>query len=145
MGNENLIDNVDLRLILPLNANISTMDFELGKSQIALNNIIIDLIGSLAMPDSNDINLNLNINTNTLIVEEVIDLIPESMRKELLDGIDVKGELQLIADINGTYNSSSMPIINAEIAYDKGFFAMPELLPYPISDIKTSLKYNLQS
>lgn len=143
MGNENLIDNVDLRLILPLNANISTMDFELGKSQIALNNIIIDLIGSLAMPDNNDINLNLNINTNTLIVEEVIDLIPESMRKELLDGIDVKGELQLIADVNGTYNSSSMPIINAEIAYDKGYVAMPELLPYPISDIKTSLKLDL--
>ena len=142
MDNEQLVNKADIRMIMPLNATLSTMDVELGASQLALNNIFIDLIGKVSMP-ADDINIDMNLKTNTLIAEELIELIPASMRKELLDGIDVKGELQLAANVEGVYNETSMPVVNAEIEYNKGMISMPEMLPYPITNFNTSIKADL--
>ena len=76
-------------------------------------------------------------------MEELIGLIPASMREELLEGIDVKGELKLAADIKGVYNETSMPVVNTEIEYNKGMISMPEMLPYPITNFNTSIKADL--
>lgn len=142
MDEEVLLDKADIRMISPLDATLSTMDVELGASQFALNNIFIDIIGKVAMPND-DIILNLDIKTNTLIVEELIELIPASMREELLNGIDVKGELQLAAKVDGVYNESSMPVVDAELTYNKGMVSMPEMLPYPLTNLNTSIKADI--
>lgn len=142
MDDETFVDKADIRLITPLDATLSTMNVKLGASQFAFNNIFIDIIGDVAMPDD-DIVADLNIKTNTLIIEELIELIPASMREELLDGIDVKGELQLTADVEGTYNENSMPAVNAEIKYNKGMVSMPEMLPYPVTNFNTHIKADI--
>lgn len=142
LENEQLLNKADVKMIAPLNASLSNMDVELGASQFALNNIFINLIGKVQMPD-NDIIVDINLNTNTLIVEELIELVPESMREELLAGIDVKGELQLTANVEGVYNDSSMPAVNAKIQYDKGMISMAELLPYPLTNINTSINADI--
>ena len=142
MEDEQLVNKADVRMILPLDANLSNMDVELGASQIALNNIFINMIGKVSMPND-DINIDLDLNTNTLIVEELIELVPASMREELLDGIDVKGELQLVAKVEGVYNENSMPVVNAELEYNKGEISMLEMLPYPITNFNTSIKADI--
>ena len=139
MDDETLVNKADIRFISPLNATLSSMDVEFGNSQFALNNIFIDFVGTASMPDD-DINLNLNIKTNTLIIKELIELIPASMREELLAGIDADGELQLSTEVKGTYNENSMPKVNAQILFNKGRLAMPEMLPYPITNLNTSIK-----
>lgn len=138
MDDENFVDKADVRLITPLDVTLSTMDVKLGASQFALNNIFIDFIGNVSMPNE-DVIVDLDIKTNTLIVEELIGLIPASMSEELLDGIDVKGELQLAAKVEGTYNENSMPAVNAEIKYNKGMISMPEMLPYPVTNFNTHI------
>ncbi len=142
MDDEKLVNEADIRMIMPLNATLSTMDVELGASQLAFNNIFVDVIGKLSMP-GDDVNIDMNVKTNTLIVEELIGLIPASMREELLDGIDVKGELQLSANVEGVYNENSMPVVNAELEYNKGMISLPEMLPYPITNFNTSVKADL--
>lgn len=142
MDDELLVNKADIRAIAPLNATLSTMDIELGASQLALNNIFVDMIGKVAMPDD-DINIDMNVKTNTIMMEELIGLIPASMREELLEGIDVKGELKLAADIKGVYNENTMPVVNAELEYNKGMISMPEMLPYPITNLNTSIKADL--
>ncbi len=142
MDEETLLKEADIRFISPLNATLSTMNVEFGKSQLALNDIMIDFVGDAAMPDDNIV-LDLNVKTNTLIIEKLIELIPASMREELLAGIDVKGELQFYADVKGVYNENSMPEVNAEIKYDNGMFAMPEMIPYPITNLNTLIKAEL--
>lgn len=134
-----LINNANIRFISPLDATLSTMDVEFGNSQFALNNIFVDFAGRAAMPND-DINLDLNIKTNTLILKELIELIPASMREELLAGIDANGELQLKAEVKGVYNENNMPTVNADIIFNKGMIAMPEMLPYPITNLNTSIK-----
>lgn len=143
MDSETYVNNADVRVIMPLNATLSTMDIELGASQLALNNIFINLIGKVAMPENEDIVVDLDLNTNTLIVEELIELVPASMREELLSGIDVRGELKLDAKVNGVYNESSMPEVNANVTYNKGYVSMPEMLPHPVSDINSSLRLDM--
>ena len=143
MADETYVNEADVRAIMPLNATLSTMDIEFGTSQLALNNIFVNLIGKVAMPENGDIVADLDLNTNTLIVEELIELVPASMREELLSGIDVKGELKLDAKVNGVYNENSMPKVNANVAYNKGYVSMPEMLPYPVSNINTSLKLDI--
>ena len=142
MDDELLVNKADVRMIMPINAILSTMNVELGASQLALNNIFVDMMGGLSMPDD-DINIDLKVKTNTIIVEELIELIPASMREELLNGIDVEGELKLAANIEGVYNETSMPVVNAELEYNKGMISMPEMLPYPIKNFNTSIKADL--
>ena len=139
MDDENLVNEADIRFISPLNATLSTMDVEFGNSQLALNNMFIDFIGKASMP-GDDIVVNLDLKTNTLIIKELIELIPVSMREELLAGIDVDGELNISAKVDGVYNETSMPQVDAEITYNNGMLAMPEMLPYPITNLNTSLK-----
>lgn len=143
MADETYVDKADVRVIMPLNATLSTMDIEFGTSQLALNNIFINLIGKVAMPENGDIVADLDLNTNTLIVEELIELVPASMREELLAGIDVKGELKLDAKVNGVYNESSMPKVDANVIYNKGYVSIAEMLPYPVSNINTSLRLDM--
>ena len=138
MDDEKFVDKADIRLITPLDVTLSTMYVKLGASQFALNNIFIDFIGNVSMPNE-DVIVDLDLKTNTLIVEELIGLIPASMREELLDGIDVKGELQLAAKVEGIYNENSMPAVNAEIKYNKGMISMPEMLPYPVTNFNTHI------
>lgn len=142
MDDEKLVDKADVRMIMPLNATLSVMDIELGASQLALNNIFVDLIGKVSMPND-DINIDIDLKTNTLIVEELIGLVPASMREELLDGIDVKGELKIAANVEGVYNETSMPVVNAELEYNKGMVSMPEMLPYPITNLNAAITADL--
>ena len=142
MDDEQFVNNADIRMIMPIDATLSTMDVELGASQLAINNILVNMIGRVSMPNE-DINIDMNLKTNTLIVEDLIEMIPASMREDLLAGIDVKGEVQLAADVKGVYNETSMPVVNAEIEYNKGMVSMPEMLPYPITDLNTSIKADL--
>lgn len=139
MDDVTLVNEADLRFISPLNATLSTMDVEFGNSQLALNNMFIDFIGKASMP-GDDIVVDLDLKTNTLIIKELIELIPASMREELLAGIDVDGELNISAKVDGVYNETSMPQVDAEITYNNGMLAMPEMLPYPITNLNTSIK-----
>ena len=139
MDDMTLVNEADLRFISPLNATLSTMDVEFGNSQLALNNMFIDFIGKASMP-GDDIVVDLDLKTNTLIIKELIELIPVSMREELLAGIDVDGELNISAKVDGIYNETSMPQVDAEITYNNGMLAMPEMLPYPITNLNTSIK-----
>ena len=142
MDDEALVKEADIRFISPFSVTLSTMDVEFGNSQIALNNMFIDLIGEASMP-GDDIVVNLDLKTNTLIIKELIELIPASMREDLLAGIDVDGELNVSAKVDGVYNETSMPQVDAEITYNNGMLAMPEMLPYPITNLNTSIKAEL--
>ena len=52
----------------------------------------------------------------------------------------VDGELNISAKVDGIYNETSMPQVDAEITYNNGMLAMPEMLPYPITNLNTSIK-----
>ena len=141
MDNEKYTDNANVFFNSPLELDINKYDAKFDQSQIKYNDIIVYFIGEAAMSD--DIKINMDVNTNTMIINDLIRLIPESMREELLAGIKVNGKLLLKSHIEGVYNDNQMPVINADVILNDGYLMMDDVLPYPLTSLNTSLHTNL--
>jgi len=134
--------NVALNSDPALHLVLSKKEASFQKLSLAINDIMVDLAGNAAM-NNDDITLDVIVETNTLAVAKTIDMIPASIIGNALDGINIDGKLKLKASVSGTYNKNSMPLVIADVNLNEGYFKMPEALPYPVSDIKASLKANL--
>lgn len=142
MNDEKYVDNANISFNSPLEFDVEKFDAKFDKSEFKLNNIVIGFMGQLAMADQ-DINMNLDVNTNTLIIAELVGLIPQSMRQELLDGITTDGKLILDSHIEGTFNENSMPVVTANVNFNEGYVKMPAVLPYPLTNVNTSVHADL--
>ena len=142
MDNEKYVDNANISFNSPLEFDINKNHAKFDKSELKFNDIIIDFMGQLAMGDP-DITMEMDVNTNTLVISEIINLIPESMRKELLDGMAADGKLQISSHIEGVYNESSMPVVTADVLLSDGYYKMDGVLPYPLTNLNTSVNANL--
>ena len=138
MDDEKYVDNANISFNSPLEYDVEKFDAKFEKSEFKFNDIIIGFMGQLAMADP-DIIMNMDVNTNTIVIGEAIKLIPESMRNEYLAGITVEGNVTLSTHIEGTYNEKSMPVVLADVDYNGGYFKMPDMLPYPLTNINTSV------
>jgi len=141
MDGDKYADNADINLNIPLDFDLNQNYVKFEKSELKLNDIKVEFIGDAMLKD--DIKLNMDIRTNTMIIDELIRLIPEKMREDLLSGIKVNGKLILDTHVEGTYSESLMPLIKANVILADGYFEMPEELPYPITGLNTSLHTDL--
>lgn len=137
---ETYFDKANVNLDIPINLILNTINTEFGASQLAFSDILVDFLGKASISNENDIDVNMDIKTNTLVVKDIITLIPNSIREEILGDMDIMGKVQLDAHIQGIYNENSIPIINADIKYNDGNFNLPKYIPYPVNDLNTSLK-----
>ena len=142
MDNEKYVDNANISFNSPLEFNLNTTNAKFEKSELRFNDIIIGFIGQIAMGDP-DITMEMDVSTNTLVISEMIKLIPESMRQELLAGMSADGKIQLDSHIEGTYNEKSMPVVNANVVLADGYFKMDEVLPYPLTNLNTNANARL--
>ena len=141
MDGDKYADNADINLNIPLDFDLNQNYVKFEKSELKLNDIKVEFIGDAMLKD--DIKLNMDLRTNTMIIDELIRLIPEKMREDLLSGIKVNGKLILDTHVEGTYSESLMPLIKANVILADGYFEMPEELPYPITGLNTSLHTDL--
>ena len=141
MDGDKYADNADINLNIPLDFDLNQNYVKFEKSELKLNDIKVEFIGDAMLKD--DIKLNMDLRTNTMIIDELIRLIPEKMREDLLSGIKVNGKLILDTHVEGTYSENLMPLIKANVILADGYFEMPEELPYPITSLNTSLHTDL--
>ena len=142
MDNEKYVDNANISFNSPLEYDVEKFDAKFEKSSLQFNDIIIGFMGQLAMA-GDDINMNMDVNTNTIVIGEAIKLIPQSMSEDLLAGITVDGNVTLSTHIEGTYNEKSMPVILADFNLSGGYVKMPEMLPYPLTNVNTAVHADL--
>ena len=141
MDDEKYADNADICLDIPIELDLNKYQAKFEKSEIKLNDIKVEFIGEATMKD--DINLNMDLRTNAMIINDLINLIPERMRESLLKGIKLNGKLLLESHIEGTYSENLMPVINADVTLADGYFEMPEELPFPLTGVNTSIHTDL--
>ena len=141
MDGEKYADSANICLNIPVEFDLNELQAKFEKSQIDFNDISIGFIGEATLKD--DVTLNLDVNTNTMLINNIIRLIPERMRNNLLGGININGELLLNSHIEGVYNDEQMPVINADVSLNDGYFEMKEELPYPLTAINTTLHADL--
>ncbi|MBQ2187913.1 MAG: hypothetical protein II401_05080 [Bacteroidales bacterium] len=139
--NDTYADKADFSLEIPLELNLTEYQAKFEKSEINLNKIKIEFIGSTTLKD--DITMNMDIRTNTMIINDLIRLLPEKLKEELLGGMKIDGKLMLLSHIEGVYNDSLMPVINADVTLNDGFFQMDGALPHPLTAVNTTIHTDL--
>ena len=134
-------DNADISLEIPLEFDLDEYKAKFENSEININKIKIEFIGETTLKD--DITLNMDIRTNTMLINDLMRLLPEKLKEELLGGMKIDGKLLLLSHIEGTYNEEQMPVINADVTFNDGYFEMEKELPFPLTAINTTMHADL--
>lgn len=142
IADECFVNDIDIEMTLPLALNLSATDATFDDSKIKINDIEIDFKGDASMKGE-DIAMNLDVNTNTIDIEKTAALLPAFIIEDVMGNMNVKGSAKIDAHIEGTYNNSQMPVVTASVTYNDGNVLMPDMLPFPLSDINTALTMNL--
>lgn len=133
-------DSLNVQAILPLEASLDSLKFILTNALIGINEHQISLNGNAQIGD--DINMDINFSTNEFIVNKLLQLVPQEMVKEYLDGIKLDGTLQLAGNVSGTINDTLMPLIVADATYSAGTVLI-DGLGHDLYDVNATIHANV--
>ena len=136
-----MMNKMSSSMNIPLNVSNNKGNARLSGSTIGYNNISIDLSGEIAMNE--DISMNLDMKTNTFNIPDLIAIIPESMREDIVGGITADGSMTLNSHIEGVLNDETLPVVSADVVLKDGFIMMKDELPYPVTNINTVAHANI--
>lgn len=132
IAGDQMLTQADISATVPLTANLDTMLANVRKAELVLADHKITLDGWAQMRDTNIV-MDVDFVTDEWQIEKVISLIPAAYA-DLLDGIDVKGDIVLSGCVSGVYNSSTLPQITANVDLRKAKVAV-EGVPYKLHDV----------
>lgn len=132
IAGDQMLQQADIQATLPLTANLDTMLVRLQKAELALAAHQLTLDGWAQMRDTNVL-MDVDFATDEWQIEKVIALIPPTYA-DLLDGIDVKGNVVLSGCVSGVYNSETLPQITANVDLRKAKVAV-DGVPYKLYDV----------
>lgn len=141
MDGDKYADNADISLEIPLEFDIKEYQAKFENSEININKIKIEFIGSTTLKD--DITMNMDIRTNTMIINDLMRLLPEKLKESLLGGMKIDGKVLILSHIEGVYNDTQMPVINADVTLTDGYLEMEDALPFPLTAVNTTIHTDL--
>ena len=105
-------------------------------TKLQINEFAIKLDGEIGTPclSSGIYNMDVALKTGEWQIKPLLALVPAQFTSALKD-LDVDGEIQLAAKIQGTYSDSVMPLITAHLTLDDGEGAYKPL-PYTLQDMQ---------
>lgn len=125
----------------------ATLNIDMGKSvytfkenTFKLNEFALHFDGSVAMPDTENINVDVKFAAPLTEFKNILSLIPSIFLKDF-DKIKTDGKLAFDGYAKGTYNGnkSQLPAYGVNLLIEKGFFQYPDL-PQPVKNINVDLK-----
>lgn len=132
LKNETYADSLHLELIAPMAMNLDSMHFFFDGARLAINDFDLRLEGDVTLHDS--IDLDAKLETGKWQIKPLLALVPAKFTSGLKD-IDVDGEVQLDADVKGTYSETQMPLVNAHLTLKDGNGSYKPL-PYTLRDLQ---------
>ena len=132
LKNETYADSLHLELIAPMAMNLDSMHFFFDGARLAINDFDLRLEGDVTLHDS--IDLDAKLETGKWQIKPLLALVPAKFTSGLKD-IDVDGEVQLDADVKGTYSETQMPLVTAHLTLKDGNGSYKPL-PYTLRDLQ---------
>lgn len=98
------------------------------------NGLTISISGEAGMEEA--ITMDLHAETNDWTIEHILQTIPEQYAKMMPKEVVADGVLRLTADIAGTYDENTMPLVDAQLTLNNGsgHYDMT-ILPYELRDL----------
>ena len=126
-------DSISVRLDAPMAINLDSMHFAFRRAELAVNEFALVLSGSADIRDS--ITLDLGLATKgKWQIKPLMALVPEKFAKSLSD-LDVDGEAELEAVIQGFVSETQMPRVQAHLTLEDGEGSYKPL-PYTLRDME---------
>ncbi len=134
IGEEQLADSLQVGILLPhTGVHLADMQFTLRNAVLDVNEFDVTVNGTGSLQD--DIEVNATLAVQDWQVTEVLKLVPQSYLS-LLNGIDIDGGvLSLKADVKGTLNDSTVPVVDAALTLADAKGAYKEVFPYYLQQI----------
>ncbi|WP_207429585.1 AsmA family protein [Pedobacter sp. SYSU D00535] len=118
------LSRVKLSADLPIEIDMKQMKFSLGANKINLNELILSLSGSLAMPNADDMLVDVKFNAAQSDLKNFLSLIPALYSSSFKD-MNASGKFGFEGKAKGTYNEKSLP------AFDLHFLIADGKVKYP--------------
>ena len=127
----------DLKCCIALNhlgCRPDSMAFTVQDATIRLNDFTLRAAGNADLQQ--DIAVNLDIESNEWDIPELLRLLPHSI-SGMLDGIEISsGKMLAKAHVEGIYNDSVFPVVDADLQLIEGAGSYKAILPYNLKSIE---------
>ncbi len=139
MKEEQFANDLHLRLTLPALFR-SSEQITIDGAQIAIEEYTINVDGYVGSPcfASGVYNMDVTVKTNEWKISNIWHLVPPSYQSLWPKEVDADGHLQLFAHAIGTYDSISMPLIDAQVLLT-GAQGRYTPLPYYFDEVQADL------
>ncbi len=132
------LNGVTLTANLPLDIDLANMKFALKENSIKLNELVLSLVGSLAMPNDKDMLIDVKFNAEQSDLKNFLSLIPSMYASNFKD-LQASGNFGFKGFAKGTYNENSLPAFDIDLNISNGKIKYASL-PSAINDIQVKAK-----
>ncbi len=130
---ETYADSLRVKLDAPMAMNLDSMHFAFRRAELAVNEFALVLSGSADIQDSIGVDLGLA-TKGTWQIKPLMALIPAQFARSLSD-LDVDGEAELEATVQGYVSEKQMPRVQAHLTLEDGEGSYKPL-PYTLRDVE---------
>lgn len=113
------LNGVHLEAGLPLDIDLAKMKFTLKENTIKLNELVLSLVGSLAMPNDTDMVIDVKFDAEKSDLKNFLSLIPTMYASNFKD-LQASGKFGLKGFAKGIYNEKSLPAFDINLNIENG-------------------------
>lgn len=134
------LNKVKLEAKLPLEIDLKQMKFSLRENNIKLNDLLLSIVGSLAMPNDKDMLVDVKFNAEKSDLKNFLSLIPAIYAGSFKD-MEAAGNFSFNGKAKGIYNDNSLPTFDVNLLIENGKVKYASL-PSAINDIQVKASIN---
>ena len=135
-GGITYLNQVNTHLKADFDADMSHFKFSFKNNELALNDLILQFNGSIAMPDTN-IAVDIQFKALKTDFKNILSLVP-AIYSTQFDAITTSGKIAINASAKGIYNKKQLPAFNVALRVENGTFKYPSL-PKSAKNIQVNL------
>ncbi len=132
------LNDVTLEAELPIDIDMKNMKFSFGDNKITLNDLLLAVTGSLALPNETDVLIDLKFDAQQSDLKNFLSLIPAVYASNFKD-MDASGKFAFNGFAKGTYNETSLPAFDVNLTIKDGKMKYAGL-PAAVNDIQVNAK-----
>jgi len=137
MNGVRLANDASVGFTSQIGADMKNMRFLIKDNRFNLNDIVLNLDGSVEMKEG-DINTDVTFSTERTDFKSLLSLVPAIYMTNFKD-LRTTGSLALNGDVKGTYNKNQMPIANVNLSVDNASFSYPAV-PKSVEKINIAVR-----
>lgn len=134
------LKDVQLGILMNIDANLKDMRFVLQENSFSLNEFILNLDGTFDMPEDEDMAIDLTYSTNNASFKSLLSLVPAVYMRDF-EALTAKGNIALNGVVKGNLGENTLPNVDGKLKVSNAGFNYPDL-PKSADNINIDVAYH---